>query len=29
MHEIAINKVSYAYGSNEVLRDITFTAEAG
>ena len=29
MHEIAINKVSYAYGSNEVLREITFTAEAG
>ena len=29
MHEIAINNVSYAYGSHEVLRDVTFTAEAG
>lgn len=29
MHEIAINNVSYAYGSHEVLRDISLTAEAG
>ncbi|MFZ4858679.1 MAG: ABC transporter ATP-binding protein [Desulfuromonadaceae bacterium] len=29
MHEVVIDNVNYFYGSNCVLRDITFTAEAG
>jgi NitT/TauT family transport system ATP-binding protein len=29
MHEVVLSNVSYAYGSQQVLRDITFTAEAG
>lgn len=29
MHEVILNNVNYAYGSNLVLRDITLTAEAG
>jgi NitT/TauT family transport system ATP-binding protein len=29
MHEVALNNVNYYYGSNQVLRDITFTASAG
>ncbi len=29
MHEVALNNVNYSYGSNQVLRDITFTASAG
>ncbi|BCS54124.1 ABC transporter ATP-binding protein [Geobacter sp. SVR] len=29
MHEVTIDNVSYAYGSHQVLRDITLTAEAG
>jgi len=29
MHEIAIHNVSFTYGKNEVLRDITLTVEAG
>jgi NitT/TauT family transport system ATP-binding protein len=29
MHEIAIENVSFTYGSNEVLRDINVTVEAG
>lgn len=29
MHEIAINNVSFTYGSHEVLRNITITVEAG
>ena len=29
MHEIAINNVSFTYGSNEVLRNINVTVEAG
>jgi NitT/TauT family transport system ATP-binding protein len=29
MHEVIISNVNYSYGSNQVLRDITFTAEAG
>jgi NitT/TauT family transport system ATP-binding protein len=29
MHEIAINNVSFTYGSNEVLRDISLTVAAG
>lgn len=29
MYEVALNNVSYSYGNNEVLRDITFTAHSG
>jgi NitT/TauT family transport system ATP-binding protein len=29
MHEIAINNVSFTYGNNEVLRDISMTVDAG
>jgi NitT/TauT family transport system ATP-binding protein len=29
MYEVVLNKVDYFYGSNPVLRDISFTAEAG
>jgi NitT/TauT family transport system ATP-binding protein len=29
MHEVTITDVSYSYGSNQVLRDIDLTAEAG
>lgn len=29
MHEVALNNVTYSYGSNKVLQDINLTAEAG
>jgi NitT/TauT family transport system ATP-binding protein len=29
MHEVTLNSVNYSYGNNQVLRDITLTAEAG
>jgi len=29
MYEVALDNVNYSYGSNQVLRDITLTAEAG
>lgn len=29
MYEVTLSNVDYAYGSNQVLRDITLTAEAG
>jgi NitT/TauT family transport system ATP-binding protein len=29
MHEVVLNNVNYSYGSNQVLRDISLTAESG